>query len=550
MTNTFVASISNAPTLYAEESLRVSLFEEYKRVIIESLITSFGLDFLMGDKHGGDVDTINNVRQIGSDERMTYKNKKHEEIYNNRGEYSHKDYEKDSRFRSKKHEARERYQETGKGETDTYNGGKLEHTTASSVPTDKRAELDHVVECAHIHNDRGRVLAGLNGVDLANSYDNLAWTNKSLNASMGKWSQLKNERWKKEHGCDAPIDELDMKAYLREHPEIDAATQKRMIAQYEKSRAAYEKEVARAYYTSRVFFKDTAKAAGKLGVKMGMKVVAGLIFAEVWFAVEDEFNKLVSFGKQMFYAIGRGIKKGFIKACQSYKVLIDKFLGSAVAGILSSLFTTITNIFFTTAKSFVRIIRHTWASLVEAVKVLLFNPDCLPMGERIRSTAKIIATGASVVSGVMVTEALNKTAVGTIPFIGEIISTFCGTMVTGIMTCSLLYFLDHNSAINKVVEIINKIHSIDNYVAYVKMQAQILDEYAAKLMSLDIETFRKETSLYLEASIMLDNIGEDDTTINGKLIAIYDMLRIELPWRGFSSFDEFMNDKTAILTFK
>lgn len=550
MANTFVASISDAPTLYAEESLRVSLFEEYKRVVIESLISSFGLDFLMGDRHGGDVDTINNVRQIGSDERMTYKNKKHEENYNNRGVYSHSEYHKDERFASKKHDARERYQATGKGETDSYTGETLEHTTFSTVPKERRAELDHVVETKAIHDDRGRVLAGLNGVDLANALDNLAWTNKSLNASMGSWARHKNDQWREKYGCDAPIDEVDMKAYLREHPEITPETQKRMIAQYEKSRAAYEKEVARAYYTSRVFFNDTAKAAGKLGVKMGMKAVAGLIFAEVWFAVEDEFNKLVSFGKEMFYAIGRGIKKGFNKACQSYKVLIDKFLGSAVAGVLSSLFTTITNIFFTTAKSFVRIIRHTWASLVEAVKVLLFNPDCLPMGERIRSTAKIIATGASVVSGVMITEALNKTAIGAIPYIGEIISTFCGTMVTGIMTCSLLYFLDHNSAINKVVEIINKIPSIGNYVAYVRMQAQVLDEYAAKLMSLDIEKFEKETELFVEASDMLDNIGEDDTTINGKLLTIYDMLKIELPWRGYSSFNEFMNDETAILTFK
>lgn len=299
-------------------------------MVIESLISSFGLDFLMGDRHGGDVDTINNVRQIGSDERMTYKNKKHEENYNNRGVYSHSEYHKDERFASKKHDARERYQATGKGETDSYTGETLEHTTFSTVPKERRAELDHVVETKAIHDDRGRVLAGLNGVDLANALDNLAWTNKSLNASMGSWARHKNDQWREKYGCDAPIDEVDMKAYLREHPEITPETQKRMIAQYEKSRAAYEKEVARAYYTSRVFFNDTAKAAGKLGVKMGMKAVAGLIFAEVWFAVEDEFNKLVSFGKEMFYAIGRGIKKGFNKACQSYKVLIDKFLGSAV----------------------------------------------------------------------------------------------------------------------------------------------------------------------------------------------------------------------------
>ena len=38
------------------------LLQQYKRVIVESLITSFGLDFLVQDQYGGDVDTIHNVR--------------------------------------------------------------------------------------------------------------------------------------------------------------------------------------------------------------------------------------------------------------------------------------------------------------------------------------------------------------------------------------------------------------------------------------------------------------------------------------------------------
>ena len=49
---------------------------------LESLITSFGLDFLlMKDRHGGDVDTIHNVRQIGQDEQMTYKNESNQKAY-------------------------------------------------------------------------------------------------------------------------------------------------------------------------------------------------------------------------------------------------------------------------------------------------------------------------------------------------------------------------------------------------------------------------------------------------------------------------------------
>lgn len=58
-----------------EDVIMDSLFKQYERVIIESIITSFGLDFIVHDKHGGDVDTINNVRKIDIDEQMVYKNK-------------------------------------------------------------------------------------------------------------------------------------------------------------------------------------------------------------------------------------------------------------------------------------------------------------------------------------------------------------------------------------------------------------------------------------------------------------------------------------------
>ncbi|HRN46290.1 MAG TPA: hypothetical protein PLH20_16200, partial [Flavobacterium sp.] len=38
--------------------------DEISQVVTKSLVTTFGLDFLLfEDKKGGDVDTINNVRQ-------------------------------------------------------------------------------------------------------------------------------------------------------------------------------------------------------------------------------------------------------------------------------------------------------------------------------------------------------------------------------------------------------------------------------------------------------------------------------------------------------
>ena len=47
----------------SKDNVRNSLFEQYERILFESLITSFGLDAFIQDQHGGDVDTIHNVRQ-------------------------------------------------------------------------------------------------------------------------------------------------------------------------------------------------------------------------------------------------------------------------------------------------------------------------------------------------------------------------------------------------------------------------------------------------------------------------------------------------------
>ena len=42
-----------------DDSLYVSIVGQYEKVIVESIISSFGLDMLIvKDQHGGDVDTI------------------------------------------------------------------------------------------------------------------------------------------------------------------------------------------------------------------------------------------------------------------------------------------------------------------------------------------------------------------------------------------------------------------------------------------------------------------------------------------------------------
>ena len=69
---TFVSQV-NIDDSPIEDSYE-TIFNQYEKVVVQALVSSFGLDFLIQDQHGGDVDTIHNVRKIGEDPEMTYKN--------------------------------------------------------------------------------------------------------------------------------------------------------------------------------------------------------------------------------------------------------------------------------------------------------------------------------------------------------------------------------------------------------------------------------------------------------------------------------------------
>ena len=71
----FVLNIDDGFYPEPEKSVIDNLFEQYESVIF-SIITAFGLDLFIKDQHGGDVDTIYNVRKIGIDPEMKYKNKR------------------------------------------------------------------------------------------------------------------------------------------------------------------------------------------------------------------------------------------------------------------------------------------------------------------------------------------------------------------------------------------------------------------------------------------------------------------------------------------
>ena len=465
------------------EPVMESLFQQYERVLVQNLLSSFALDFLLYDQHGGDVDTIHTVRQIGQDDQMTYKNKKNQVVYEQMGAYDSREYHQDPRYIEKNREVSAQKKA----------GTLVDAYTGERIPMNGKTDLDHVISAKEIHEDRGRVLAGIAGTDLANSDVNLQATNPHTNRS------------KK---ADSMDDFLERKG--DEYTEEQKALMRKRDAT---ARKAYKDRLARTYYTSPQFAKDLGAAATKVGASMGARQALGFVFAEMWFAVKEEFqaieDKPFDLG-DFLKSIGNGLKKGLERAKVKYKELFAKFLDGAIAGALASLTTTLCNIFFTTAKNVVRIVRQSYASLVEAAKVLFINPENYTFGERMRAVAKILATGASVVAGVVVSDVVASTGISTIPVIGDIVPSFCGAFVSGILSCTLLYFLDRSKTMNKLIKALDGLHTIETEVNYYRQQAEYFERYAAELDKIDLEQFKKEIAFYGNITTKLESAGSEE----------------------------------------
>ncbi len=545
----FVGELKKGTDVDPDDNVFASIWSEYERVIVESLITSFGLDFIIKDQEGGDVDTIFNVRNLKDENgRTIYKSKQNQTDYESRQEWDKK--MSDSFYQDERYK---RLNARVAGEKDR--GLLVDSYTGKRVKRNEDIDLDHVVAKKEIYDDPGRALAGLDAKDLANCEDNLRPTSRSINRSMkdkdlDTYAELLNSTREERQ---AQIEELTSKKNLTDKErkqlakleKLEEADPELMKAENAHARKVYEAKITKEYYTSPKFAKDTAVAAGKRGAQMGLRQALGFIFTEIWFCAKAELQAMPAGSelKDMLVAVGHGIKKGLESAKEKYKELIAKVKEGVVAGALSSLTTTLCNIFFTTAKNLVRCIRQMYASVVQAGKVLLLNPDDLMLGDRIKTATVIIATGASVLVGTVAGELIGKTPVGAIPVIGDIVQVFCSTLVSGLLSCTLLIFLDRSKLINGIVNALNMIPSeVNNY----KEIADVMERLAAKLSNIDIDLFRKETEQFSSAATQIAKC-ESDEELNEVLLATYKALDIKLPWEG--DFDTFMGNKSNRLVF-
>lgn len=278
--------------------------DELEKTIVNSLVTSFGLDFLLfKDQKGGEVNTVHNVRND------VWASEAEKQRYEQRGKYDSTSYHQHANY-------------TARGKTDKSEqaAGTLYDPYRNTVMGghDQR-NLDHVISAKEIHDDAGRVLAGLGGEELANQSSNLQTTHETVNKSKQqtpikqyleklpslittnentlardreRLASLPRETPQQQHQAR----ELEDKIRKTENKinELKAVDPEAMLKRDAEARAPYEQQINHSYYTSSKFLHQTAGAAGKAGLAMGTRQMLGMVMAEVWFELREQLPVLLS----------------------------------------------------------------------------------------------------------------------------------------------------------------------------------------------------------------------------------------------------------------
>lgn len=486
---------------------------------MHSIVTSFGLDFIVRDQFGGDVDTIHGVRETGE-----FKNSKYKEAYESREQYDGVAYHHNEGYDNMIRAARE----THAFIDDAYvPGNTIYYGKSSGLSSDRKANLDHVISAHEIYDDKARILADLDGVELANQQSNLQFTNEHLNKSMGDMSIEEYIQWREDSGNPLPPDVIEQ-----------------MKAKDSAAREAYEERLREAYYSSDRFLIDATSAAAKRGVEMGLRQALGFVFIELWCACEDEIKALpkgVSFN-DCFHAVEIGFQKGLRKVKENYREVFNQFGQGFVAGALASLTTTLINIFITTDKNMVRYIRHGCTTIVQVSNILLFNPDDLLLGDQLKSAMVSLTTGACVIAGTAVGNEVAKTPIGQHKEVGAIVQTFCASLVSGLLSCTLLIMVDRSKFMADVIKRLNVYGSKEHEI---RALSEEFISIAAEVAQYDMNDFmNKVEKLNVYTGRMLN---ADADELHELLQETFEELDIDIPWVG--DFDDFMSNPENCLEF-
>ncbi len=408
------------------QSLESQLPDEQKATLIEQCTTNalnaitgqFGLAAVVLDsKDGGNVHTTHNVRQ------GIYASEKEHQAYENRDAYDSHTYHKDPN-----------YIQINKKQKELKEQGKLyDYMTGKRIKINDKTDLDHIVSAKAIHDDRARVLAEVDGTTLANTEQNLALTDSSLNRSKKAMSAEKMLQ-RRDERLEVLKHNEQKRGYLTESEQkekIKLEKQKKINDEAFKKREKesqenIDRQIDKAYYTSAKPYKEALTTGAQDAAKMAVYSAIGVVLRDFVKGMMIELKILFKeFGNESLKDIFKRFRDRLYKIWENLKVKWKEILaGSLEAGLMaffSNLIVFLVNIVFTTLKRIVRIIRAGFASLWQAIKIIINPPKDMPKEDIYYEAAKVLVSGLIMSVTMLGSEAI-KNFLLTIPGLNVILN--------------------------------------------------------------------------------------------------------------------------------
>lgn len=422
--------LASLSTTYNKQRLDL-LLTESKKSILDNIIKPFGIGkFIVAkyDKEGGTVTTIHNA------------NNKKTEFNKGKGIYAEKN---DEYLRTEYTNTKNSNNETfigNKGVGDNFVKSKLIQNNKKVVDeyTDKLEKSsdtspDHIKSLSQFHKEGGFMLDEKVKANFATDTENLAITKRNINQSIkDSDKQVWLDKQKKENSEDLKyeVNEEKIKKAIKRGNEV--------AKKHLPNNAGKIK-----YYSEKI-----GKTGIKEGAKFGLQQCIGLVLKELTEGIFDEISDIYHHGfngqnkiNASFFAV---LKERLLRIGNrillKWKDVVKAFGEGFFSGFLSNIVTVVINMFVTTGKRVVRIIREGLYSLLKALKLLFFPPENLNFREAAHEATKLIVAGLAITGGIILEEYL-EVLTNTIPFADTISMVLVG-ITTGLSTSLLVFLLD------------------------------------------------------------------------------------------------------------
>ncbi len=324
----------------------------------------------------------------------------------------------------------------------------IDEYTGRNLPKYGRAHLDHIVSVKEIESSvsANLALSPEERAKIAADKENLALIDGSINQSKGsdemkvflnKEDKKTGQRKAEKFGIDEQkAMQKDKKARKFVYGEIDKAKVKK-----------YSKELLTTGC------KDITKIMAYTVIGVAMREIAQGAITEIKLAFKQR-------GKESFGEIWVRFKTRMSEILDSlkskWKDLVAGSIEKGLTSFISNLGVFLINVFATTLKRFVAMIRAGIASLKEAVKILVNPPRGLDKDEVGYQAVKVLTAGLIGALSLGLSEAIDKFLLSIpvltpifsfiVPVIGksvgDIVSTCLSAILGGVLTTIVIYFMD------------------------------------------------------------------------------------------------------------